>query len=103
VIDLDISQRASRHRRLFRVGWILHHCHAATVLDGPEPSRAVIQGAAEDNADNTRPVNVGSGPKQRIDCRSKSIFFGSLCEADSTQFKQQVMIRRSDINLTVLN
>src|SRR5579884_3074184 len=100
-IDLDVRDGIARHVGKQRVGGILHHRDAAAPLDLPKADGAVVQRAAEHDADGAVAV-CGNGSEQRIDGRTVAVLSGTARELDAVVLDQQVMIGRGDVNAAAL-
>jgi hypothetical protein len=73
------------------------------LFDGEKPGRAVVEIARKHYSDNSGPITVGGGPKQRIDCRTMTILLGTTGQSGLTVYQVQVTIRRGYIDPAGLN
>jgi hypothetical protein len=97
--SVDISNRALRHAVVFGVVGRLHDGDAAALLDRPQPRRAVVEDAGQDDADGALAVQVRGRAKERVDGRTVAIVFGTARDAHSVIVDEEVMVRRRDVDV----
>lgn len=104
VIHIDVAQGVARHRRHDRVKRVLHDRHAAELFDGAKPRGSVVEVAGQNHADDTIAAGVRRRTEQRIDRRTEAVLFRSARDAQIiAALDEQVMIRRRDVDVRVLD
>lgn len=103
MIDRDVPKGALRHGRMEGIVGILHDRDASTILDSPEPGRAIVELAAENDSDDTRSISIGRRSEQDIDRGAKAIFLRSMSDPNIPAFQQEVMVWPVDIEAAGLD
>jgi len=97
-IDVRVVECARRHAGIRRISRVLHDGHPAAPLDGDQVSRAVVEHARQDAADDTGTVRDGGRAKERVNGRPLAVFARSFGDTYVALLDQDVMIRRRNID-----
>ena len=92
VVDVDVLQRAARHRVDEGIVRILHDGKPALALDGGQPRRSVVERPGQHDTDHARPERIGRRPEERIDRGPMPVFARAADDADVVLVHEQVMI-----------
>jgi hypothetical protein len=101
-IDVNIVECVYGHAGIRGISRVLHHRHTAAPFDGHEAGRAVVEHARQYDPNHARAMRHGRRAKERIDCRSVSIFAGPLSYQHLVFLNQEMIVRRSDIDASWL-
>lgn len=97
-VHRDARDRVLRHARDGRFRRILHDGNAARLLDLLEADRAVVQRAAQDDADDARTEMVRGRAEQRVDGRAQRVLVRPAPDLDPAAAQVRLQARGSDVN-----
>ena len=94
-----IAESATWHLGGGSLVWILNNGNAATLLDGKQPHRAVLEGPAQNDSNHALAVNACRSPEQRIDGGPVTVLPGTAQHTHFAGFNGEVIIRTGDIDV----
>src|SRR3954465_15282292 len=103
VIHLHVFDGAPGHSLIQRGVQGLSDSHPGVLLDREKPRRAVVEIARKNDSNDPWPVTMGCGPKEGIEGRPVTIFFGAPGQPSLTIAEMQVTIGRGYVNLAGLD
>src|SRR4051812_35719350 len=100
MVDLDVFDRALRHRREQRVRWVLNDRHATLSLDSRETGCAVVEISREHDTDHAWTERDSRAAEHRVDCRPIPVLLRTPDDMQSVAAEKQMVIGRSDVDAT---
>src|SRR5262245_18135931 len=87
-----MTERTLRHRGEERVPRILNDGLSTQLLDRRQPGGAIVEVSRENHANGGRPKGLCGGPEQRIDRRTKAVFFRTFGRSNAGWLDHQMAI-----------
>jgi hypothetical protein len=98
MVDTDVLERVTRHRRIERIPGLLDDREATTRLDRQQPGRPVVEGARQDHPNDPGRVLAGGAAEQRVDRGPVAVLARPAGQAHLAGSQQGMMVGWCDVD-----